>query len=160
MLDALLAILTGGATGLLGTAISAGIGYFERRQRHQQELELRQVDLEISRAESASAERIVAVEAESEESARSWSAFEASHRASTVRWSSGDSGWLVVVDVVRGLIRPVLTLGFVATSCAIYFTLPISPSADAGDRLVDTVLYLATTTTLWWFGTRPKRTAT
>lgn len=159
MLDSLLSVLTGGATGLLGTAISAGIGYFERRQRHQQELDLRRVDLEITRAESVSAERVAAIEAESTENATALRAIEASHRSAEVRWSRGDSGWFVFVDVVRGLIRPVLTLGFVALAGAIYFRLPAASPADVGARLIDTVLYLATTTTLWWFGTRPKTAA-
>ena len=156
MLDTLLSILTGGATGLLGTAISAGIGYFERRQRHQQEFDLRRLDLEITRAESESAERVAAIEAESAENAAALRAIETSHRSAGVRWSRGDSTWFVFVDVVRGLIRPVLTLGFLALAAAIYFRLPIDPSADVGARLIDTILYLATTTTLWWFGTRPK----
>ena len=156
MLEALLSILTGGATGLLGTALSAGIGYFERRQRYQQEMELRRLDLEITRAESESAERIAAIEAESNDNAAAMKALEASHRSATVRWSRGDSAWFVFVDVVRGLIRPVLTLGFLGLAAAIYFRLPVDPSVDVGARLIDTVLYLATTTTLWWFGTRPK----
>ena len=156
MLDALAAILTGGATGLLGTAITAGIGYFERRQRHQQEVELRNLDLQITRAEAESAERVAAIEAESAESAAAMRAIEASHQAAGVRWSSGDSRWLVAVDVVRGLIRPVLTVGFLAFAAVIYAHLPPAPHVDVGARVIDTVLYLATTTTLWWFGTRPK----
>ena len=158
MFEAIASILTGGATGLLGTLISGGIGYFERKQRHQQEIDLRKVDLEIARGEAQSAERVAAIEAESRESDSGWRVLEASHQAAGVRWSQGDSAWLVFVDVVRGLIRPALTLGFLALAGVIYFTLPIAPPAEVGVRLIDTVLYLATTTTLWWFGTRPKRT--
>ena len=156
MFETIVAILTGGATGLLGTAISAGVGYFERKQRHQQELEFRRLDLEITRGEWESAERVTAIEAESRENEAGWRAFEASHRGAAVRWSGGDSKWLVAVDVVRGLIRPVLTLGFLALAAVIYFNLPFVAPMDVGVRLIDTILYLATTTTLWWFGTRPK----
>ena len=150
------AILSGGATGLLGTAISGAIGYFERRQQHRQEVELRRLDLEMTQAEAASAERVAAIEAESASAAAELRAIEESHRQAAARWSTGDSAWLLGVDVVRGLIRPVLTLGFLALGAAIYFHLPAPPVADVAGRMVDTVLYLATTTTLWWFGTRPK----
>ena len=156
MLETLTAILSGGATGLLGTVISAGVGWVERRQRHQQELDLRKLDIQVAREEAASAERVAAIEAESRESEAGWRAFEASHAAAATRWSRGDSGWLVAVDVVRGLIRPVLTIGFLVLAGVIYFRLPLVPPADMGARMIDTVLYLATTTTLWWFGTRPK----
>ena len=159
MLEAIASILTGGATGLLGTVISAGIGIFERRQRHQEELALRQLDLDVTRAEAASAERVAAVEAESADAEAGWRAFEASHRTAVARWSRGDSAWLVAVDVIRGLIRPVLTVGFLALAAVIYFTLPapVIPPEGIAARMVDTVLYLTTTTVLWWFGTRPKR---
>ena len=156
MLETLGAILSGGATGLLGTAISAGIGWIERRQRHQQELELRRIDLEMTKAEAASAERVAAIEAESAQSTAELRAIEQSHRQAGGRWSSGDSAWLVAVDVVRGLIRPLLTLAFLALAAVIYFRLPTPEVPDVAARMVDTVLYLATTTTLWWFGTRPK----
>ena len=150
------AILTGGATGLLGTIATGLMSHFERAQRHHQEVELRRLDLEITRGEQAAAERIAAIDAESRESEAAWSAFEASHHGAAVRWSQGDSAWLVAVDVVRGLIRPILTVGFLALAAVIYFHLPMIPPADVGVRLIDTILYLATTTTLWWFGTRPK----
>jgi len=163
MLESLLggigAVLTGGATGLLGTAVTGVMSHLERKQRHQQEVELRRLDLEITRGEQAAAERIAAVDAESRESAAAWGAFEASHRGAAVRWSRGDSAWLVAVDVVRGLIRPFLTVGFLALAAVIYFGLPMIPPADVAVRLIDTILYLATTTTLWWFGTRPKGAA-
>lgn len=159
MFETIAAILTGGATGLLGTLLTTGMAYFERGQQHQQELELRRLDLEMVQAEAASVERIAAIDAESRESAAAWGAFEASHRAATVRWSTGDSAWLVAVDVVRGLIRPVLTVSFLALAAMIYFHLPMIPPAEVAVRLIDTILYLATTTTLWWFGTRPKGAA-
>lgn len=156
-MDILLSILAGGVTGIAGTIVSAVSGYLERRQRHRQELELRRTDLELARAEAASAERVAAIESESRETEGGWRALEASYQVAGARWSSGDSPWLVAVDVVRGLIRPVLTLGFLILAGAIYFTAVAIPPADVGVRVVDTILYLATTTTLWWFGTRPRR---
>ena len=151
MFDGIAAILSGGATGLLGTVLSFGVEYFQRRQRHRHELELRRIDREIAESEAAAAAHVAAIEAESEESGRAWAALEASHQSSTVRWSDGDSPWLVVVDVVRGLTRPFLTWTFLALTGAIYFTLG---DWSLREGIIDTVLYLTSTCVLWWFGAR------
>ena len=158
MLESVLAVLTGGATGLLGTAFSFAADYFKERQRHAQEVALRHIDLEITRSEAASAERVAAVEAESVSERAQWSALEASYRNAGARWSRGDSGWLVAVDVVRGLTRPVLTWIFVGLTGALYWSIAdsvvIAEEMAMRARIVDTVLYLATTCVLWWFGAR------
>ncbi len=156
MLDVLLSILTGGVSGLLGTAVSFFSSYFQAKQRHAQEMELRRLDMEMARAEAASAERVAAVEAESARDQAAWSALEASYKEASRRWSRGDSKWLVFVDVVRGLTRPGLTFMFVGLVGTIYFTLGGSDmeTIDIRPRIIDTVLYLATTCVLWWFGAR------
>ena len=153
MFETIASILTGGATGLLGVGITFAVDYFKRKQAHEHELELRRIDLDISRAESASAERIAATEAEGEESSRAWGALEASYRASTTRWSHGDSQWLVLVDVIRGLTRPALTWGFVILTGCIYFLLS-EIDGPIRERIIETVLYLTTVTVTWWFGAR------
>ena len=156
MIDALTALLTGGATGLLGTAISTVTAFFAARQRHAQEVEMRRLDMETARIEAAGAGQVAAVEAEAARDSAAWSAMEASFRESSRRWSRGDSRWLVAVDVVRGLMRPALTLGAVVLVACIYFTLGGSDMEilDIRPRIVDTVLYIATTCVLWWFGAR------
>ncbi len=150
----LTATATGGLTGVLGTGITAVMGHFERKQRHGQELELRRLDMELAKAEGAVAERVAAAEAAASREEAAGAALEASLKAAATRWSAaGDSGWIVFVDVVRGLTRPALTMALVALVAAIYFC-----STDPGDelrgRIIDTVLYLATASTLWWFGAR------
>ena len=152
MLDSILAVISGGATGLLGTVVSAGTEYFQARQRHAHEIELRRVEMQMMATEAASAERVAAIERESEQMRAEHAALVASFRASTTRMSTGDSRWLVAVDVVRGLTRPVLTWGFVVMTGIIYFTM--SPAADFDGQIIDTVLYLTTTCVLWWFGAR------
>ncbi len=156
MLDSLFAILTGGASGLLGTALSAATDWFARRQRHTHEIELRRLDMEAARIEAASAERVAAVEAEGARDAAAWAAMETSHREAARRWSRGDSHWLVAVDVVRGLMRPCLTAGALALVAAVYFSLGETDieMLDVRPRMIDTVLYIATTCVLWWFGAR------
>lgn len=156
MIDALMAILTGGATGLLGTAVSFAAEYMSARQSHAREVELRRLDMELARVEAAAAGSAAAIAAESAESAAAWSALEASYRDAGRRLGRADSPWLTVVDVARGLLRPLLTLGSLALVAAIYFSLGATDVEilDIRPRIVDTVLYVSTTCVLWWFGAR------
>ncbi len=84
-------------------------------------------------------------------------AMRASYAEAGRRWSRSDDGWAMsLVDVIRGLVRPALTVGFLALTAAVYFTLGDDPVAeiDIAPRVIDTILYLSTTTVLWWFGAR------
>ena len=155
-MDAILALLSGGATGLLGTGLGFVMRYFESKQKQANELALRQADMEMLRAEAEVAATIEARRAESEESRASWQALGESYQAATTRWSTGNSPWLVVVDVVRGLIRPTLTAAFCILTGAIYYS---TQDPDITTRVVATVLYLTTVMVTWWFGeraTKPK----
>lgn len=152
----LLAILTGGATGLLGMVVRAGIDWVQARQKHAQEIELRGLDIQLAQIEGQAAATVATIERESERDSQEWQALRASFRAAATRWSSGDSKWLVLVDVVRGLMRPALTLAFVALTSVIYF---VSSDSALEARVVETVLYQTSACTLWWFGSRPQRRA-
>lgn len=156
MLDAFLAILTGGATGLLGTAVSFFTDWLGARQRHEQEVALRRLDMELARIEASGAERAAAIAAEAERESAAWSALEASHESAVRRWSRGQHAALIWVDVVRGLMRPALTLGALALVGGVYFALGSSDIEllDIRPRIVDTLLYVSTTCILWWFGAR------
>ena len=57
-----------------------------------------------------------------------------------------------LVDVVRGLTRPLLTFGLVGLVGAIYFLLGAEDThADLlRPRIIETVLYVATAAVLWW----------
>jgi len=161
MLDQLLgvasSILTGGATGLLGTVITGGFAFLNSRQRHRQEMALRELDLQIMQSEAAGAERIAAIEAEGASEQAAYGALEASYKAASQRWSRPGEGWaMVAVDVVRGLMRPVLTLGLLGLTAYIYFEMMARPAFMTAlqARIVDTVLYLVTAAVLWWFGQR------
>ena len=76
--------LIAGATGLLGVGLRGVTSYFEREQRHGQELELRKLDLRLTQAEEGVAERVAAGAA----SARAAAALEASLRSAATRWSN------------------------------------------------------------------------
>ncbi len=161
MLETLLnlgaSVLTGGATGLLGTAVSGVIDFFQSRQRHRQELDLRRLDIELAHAEAEGALAHAAIEAEAARERAEWEALEASYREASRRWSRPGEGWsMQLVDVVRGLTRPALTWSLFALVGAIYFVLGASEltAETLRPRIVETVLYLFTAAVLWWFGAR------
>ena len=150
------AILSGGVTGLLGTAITGVMSFLQERQRHAQEMDLRRLDIELAQTEAMAAERTAAIEAESEREQAQAGMLTASYEEAARRWSrSGDGVLMQLVDVVRGLTRPALTWTLVGLVAAIYFWLGSSADVDAlRARIIDTVLYLATAAVLWWFGAR------
>ena len=150
-------VLTGGATGLLGTALSAVVDFFQSRQRHAQELDLRRLDIELAKAEAEGAAAHAAIEAQASRERAEWEAMEASYKEAARRWSRPGEGWAMqLVDVVRGLTRPALTWSLFALVGAIYFLLAGSDLAAVSlrPRIVETVLYLFTAAVLWWFGAR------
>lgn len=153
MMDFLTTLLTGGATGLLGTALSFGSKWLQKKQAHAQELDLRRLDIELSQSEAAAAERAIALQAESASEQAAWESLQASYKQERTRFSQGGSPWLIAVDVVRGLTRPALTWIFVVLVGTIYFTLG-QDDVVLRDRIVHTVLFLTTSCVLWWFGGR------
>ena len=152
LLDIGLSILTGGATGLLGTAISGVIDLFQGRQKNAQEVELRKLDIELAKTEGNSAAKVAAVQAEGERDQAEWEAMRASYQEASRRGSMrGESVLLQLAEFVRRITRPGITwllLGFVVV---IYFVLA-SPEIRA--EIVSGTIYLATTAVLWWFGGR------
>ena len=157
MLDTIMSVLTGGATGLLGTVVSGAIDFFQSRAEHKREMDLRRLDIELAQTEAGAAEKVAAIEAEGARDAAALEAMEASYREASSRMSRPGDGFLMkLVDFVRGMTRPVLTWGLVALVGTIYFTLGaggLEPESIK-PRIIETVLYLATAAVLWWFGQR------
>ena len=152
-MDVILGLLTGGATGLIGTIVSGGLKYFNMKQEQSHELKVMEMELKTMDKEAEVALKIEAKKQEGKEAEAAWRGLEASYREAGQRWSTGSSGWIVLVDVVRGLMRPLLTLALVVLMGVIYFTLGVDkPTMQA--QIVSTVLYLATAAVLWWFGSR------
>lgn len=158
MLDLLMGVLSGGVTGLLGTVLSGGMKFFENKQKHGHELAIMEMEMKQMDREAENAVKIAETEMEGADRTAAWAALEASYKESTSRISTGDSPWLIMVDIVRGLMRPVMTLGLLIVLAVIYFT--VAESLVAGDgqsmkvSIIFTMNYLATTSVLWWFGTR------
>ncbi len=154
MLDLLLGVVSGGATGLIGSVLAGATKFFTDRQNQAHELAVMDVELQHMDREAEIAKQIKELEMEGVESAASWRGLEASYEESGKRWSTTESGWIVMVDVVRGLMRPGLTLGLVVLTTAIYFTLTDDDGVELRARIIATVLYLTSLALSWWFADR------
>lgn len=178
-------VVGGGATGLLGVLLQR---WFEHRQA-QQNIEIMRLQLEAAdraqareiEARERMADKAAAVEALQatlDAHAREVEADTAAYRASVesdratylapqAQQTSRVARWLMaLVDFVRGLMRPGITLYSLAllTGTAVWVQrlyeragLAITPAQihSLMTDVVGTVIYLSTTTVVWWFGVRP-----
>ena len=154
-------MLAGGATGLLGNFINKFFDYKRRDQAHRHELEMLKAEREITKLEIEGRERVAEIQSESAEAVASFQAMEASFEHDQAQYSERvdklterQSGWLVFVDVVRGLTRPALTIFLVFSLLAVYRG---TTNELLEDRIVVALVYLATVAVTWWFGSRPSR---
>lgn len=179
MLDFLGSIFTGGLTGLLGVVVQRWADYMNKKQ----DIELKRMDLDhaakmkevdaaIMREEWTQRVKVAEVEAAGREAAADSEAFAASFKMEPKRFSDakrvGGIGnfCFVLLDVVRGFVRPALTVYLCVLTTLIYFqikgilgavNLTQIEALDLMRLIVTTILYLTTTVVLWWFGTRNKQ---
>lgn len=188
-----LGLLSGGLTGLLGVGLQRFFDWMNAREQRKT-LELKQVheiaviraNAEVMAQEWAARTRVAEVEAAGREAVADAQAFGKSFDLEPTRYSEGlkpptggawakavqGAGWLLMVllDVLRGMIRPGLTLYLAWIATKMYDQAQaaltrIDPDVfdammpDVYKGLVFTLLYLFTTCGLWWFGTRNKQPA-
>lgn len=166
MLALLAPLLSGGATGILGTVIQR---FFDTKakkielemlnQKHQNDIALRRLDIELAQAGYKATE----AKADAEALAASYKT-EAGWFAGK-NYSPKQQWLLIVVDVIRKLVRPGLTLYLCAITTIVYFKaerllngdimLP-GMAYDLVGQIIQTVLYLTATCITWWFGSRYK----
>tara|TARA_R100001377_G_C3168219_1_gene102068 strand:- start:518 stop:976 length:459 start_codon:yes stop_codon:yes gene_type:complete len=146
MFGVISSVLTGGATGLIGSLLTKGIGIFEAGQKrkdkaleYEQELKLldRQAVLKTAETEN----ELAIANAETAASLREASYSHDNSVGRPHRW---------VVDVLR-LVRPVLTAFLLVLVGGIYFTTN-DFAMKAG--VIDSVLFMTSSAVTWWFGDR------
>lgn len=170
------AVLSGGATGILGAAVQRYADYKNRQldlqaqaSRQAHEAAMRDADAKIMAQEWAARTQVATIEGETREAEADARAIEASYQLEPKQYSGSvkptrGQGWLLVLlDVLRGVVRPGLTIYLCALTTLIYVEVqPLSArlftdqAAAAYQLVIGTILYLFTTVTLWWFGTRNK----
>jgi hypothetical protein len=181
LLSSILSVLTGGATGLLGVIAQRAFDAWNKKQeldklkaQWDHDAVMKDKDAAIMAQEWAARSKIAATEADAAKDVAQSNAFAVSLQAQAMRYSEGKqtgpfaTGCLVLLDVVSGLVRPLLTVYLCMLTTYIWFQVravlhaeTISP-ADALEiwkLVINTILYLTTTCILWWFGTRNKQSA-
>lgn len=176
-------IFGGGATGLIGVGVQRYFDYLKvkadiemAKVKFDHERGLRELDAAILEKEWAGRTRVAEVEAAGKADVAESEAFAASFRTEPTRYSEGVKPgrvagfFLVLVDVIRGIVRPGLTVYLCALTTLVYWDaqelinkvgtiqMTVEEALRITSLVVGTVLYLTTTCVLWWFGTRNKGT--
>ena len=174
MLDGILsavgAIAGGGVTGLVGAGITSFTEYKTKMASFAHEQKMTDLNIQMAQLDAESKFKMAESEAETAKEVAATTAFSKSHTADIARYATGDraanSIGFIVVDVIRGLVRPTLTIYVMIIVSMIYWQLmelvgglTAIPTHDAlamVKGVIDGLMYLATTIVLWWFGTRTK----
>lgn len=164
----------GGLTGLIGGAVDKVFTYKTKKleieaakERYVHEVNMRKADAEIMREEWAARTKVAEVEGAAKVDVADAAAFSASFNE-PVKYSENNTekqNWLMVgLDVIRGIVRPGLTLYLCILTTLLYLKAhKLVPSEIPTDQAVamvndiqNTIMYLTSTCILWWFGTRNK----
>ena len=163
-------ILGGGLTGLAGSVVqriyefkSKKIDLQIEQQRLANEIALRKIDAEIQKNEWAS--RIKVAETEGDSTAFNTALTSEPKRFSKAKLTNSQNWLMVLLDLLRGIVRPGLTI-YLCTIITIIYTRAynlldkeiLSPASafELVTSIVNTILYLTTTAVLFYFGTRNK----
>lgn len=173
-------VFGGGATGLLGIVVQRWADHKNRkldleasRDKMAHEAAMRKADADIMKEEWAQRTKIAEIEKEGKVEQADAEAFAASFReperySDGVKPSRGQAWVLIILDTIRALVRPALTVYLCVITTLIYIearqllgaaALTSEQAMSLTDKVVSTVLYLTTTCVLWWFGTRNKQQA-
>lgn len=174
----LTSILSGGATGLLGAGIARYADYKNKqldievqKLKFDNEIQLRHIDERMMEKEWEARNQIAFTEAEARMDVEDSKSFQSAlamepklfHNPSKL--TKAQNAWMVLVDGIRGLIRPGLTLYLCAISTAVYMQagkvieqspIPVESAVQIYNQISSTILYLTTTCVLFWFGSRTK----
>lgn len=147
--------LFGGGVGLLGTVVSRVFGWLEEREkiRRLQVQNAHEFNMQRLQNEAAIAEReheYATTAMQTDAQIRTASYQHDGPIGETYRW----------VNAVRALMRPVLTI----TACGlwgwvIYLGVVVFGDRSAYMEAIAQANFLATTTFVWWFGSRDKQKA-
>jgi len=140
MFDLISTVLTGGATGIIGSVLGKAFSFIDAWQEekkagadHQRTLEMLKLQGEMKSDEAENEMRI----------------------ASYGHDTGIGTASLFVINILR-LVRPVLTFTLILLVGILYF------QADVGGKatIEASVIFMASTATLWWFGERSLRKKT
>jgi len=181
MLGLLGSIFSGGLTGLLGVAFQRFFDFLKVKQEiemkkldHEHEANMRKIDGELMAQEWAARTQVATIEATARETVAAETSFAASFNSEPKQYSAKVklgpvTGFLLVLlDFLRGIVRPGLTIYLCVITTMIYVearaimanvSFSTADAMAVHDHIISTILYLTTTCVLWWFGTRNSQKA-
>lgn len=179
MFSFLASVFSGGVTGLLGVATQRFFDFLKVKQEIQikklefeNAREMRKLDMEMLDKEWAHRARISEIEAQgvvdaADAKAFSESFYEPKMYSEKVKPTVVQGYILIALDLIRGIVRPGLTVYLCVLTTLIYLEAKVilagveaistAQAISIHDLIVSTILYLTTTCVLWWFGTRNKQ---
>lgn len=175
-------IFAGGATGLIGVAVQRIADYQNRKldiesqkSKQDHEVAMKNADAAIMEKEWAARTRVAEVELEGKKEQADGEGFAKSFGMEPPKYAEGKLStgqlWIMVVlDFLRGIVRPGLTIYLAVITTKIYLhahamlmtygiTMTSTQALDLVKLIISTILYLFTTCVLWWFGTRNRQQA-
>ena len=171
--DALMAVVGGGATGILGSAVQSLFQYKTKGLEIQQEKYRLDHDANMVKLESEANLSIASQEAAAQADNNAFVMQTASYGHDKRQYmpDTGAPTWVIgalgIVDVIRGIVRPALTL-YVAVAITTILVeanaliskvdgLDVELRLSAAQEIWRMVAYIATTIFFWWFGQRPQK---
>mgnify|MGYP000450983426 FL=1 len=149
MFDLLLGVLTGGATGILGSVLGKLFNFADywveskkADDEHTRTIEMTRLNHEL-RSEELENEREIVMEEQAGKQ----------RNASYHHDMSAGLSYPWVAAVLR-LIRPALTLMLI---CIVWFIYATSNDIGQQETIIHSVIYMTSTAVLWWFGDRAMR---
>ena len=145
MFELLGTVLTGGVTGIIGSVIGKAFSFLDAWQEEKKATNEHGRTLELLELQNK-----IGAEENEREMAITQSKIDADSRvASYSHDSMAGTGSIWVIDLLR-LVRPVLTFALIILVGILYFK-----AAPGGRATIEaSVIYMASSATLWWFGDR------
>ena len=148
MIDLLMTVFTGGATGLIGSIIGKAFSFMDfwvdekkANNEHDRTIQLLELQNKLGAQENERELEIVKTKAAGDARTASYN-----HDISLGLCSV----W--VTDVLR-LVRPILTFALIGITLVLY----LKANPGGRDAIEISVIYLTSSATLWWFGDRAMR---
>jgi len=174
MIGLLGTLISGGVTGLLGTALTSILGYFKQKEENKMKIALEesrrktmtlQANIDLKLAEAKIRGQIDIEETKQDGEVRTAS-YANDHAAYATGSKAKNSFLFVLVDFLRGIIRPGLTIYLIVLTTLTYLkaddlvrlagvdTLKTADAVAMVKEINATILYLTVVCVSWYFGNR------
>ena len=144
MFESLLSAAGGGLFGLVGAGFTKIVGYFEQKQQLAHAIQMAAEDRLNMEMEITLAQAKGVIDLELQESEQ-----DAKNLQTAINAEASITGTSQWVADMRGSLRPILTYSLVACAVA------MSVWAAKDNPFTNEIIFLATTATTFWFGSRP-----